>query len=294
MRERVFIIIILIISFLGCFSISSTPLVEHSVISDCTFDSYVISSDPDINYGNSSDLKVTYNSSPLTWHFTFLAFRVNSLPFPCEVLGVKLSINITSLIPLNQSFDIWVWETSSFNEESITWENKPNSREETLVSVGTITQLGWYECTLSAVHHVRENGYYYFKIEPLISSQGSITIASEENGYYWSSRLEISYEEVSFESYQYSVSSDDFTFITLGLIGIFALGTLLLFSLISIVSILLVRSQRSQSRRSTVLYEPRLRHKSAEKMDEVGYCSVCGERISPREIFCTNCGTRNI
>lgn len=286
MKNRAIIFLLFSIILLGSSSTSNSTLVERTISSDCTFDTYVSSSNPDTIYGNNLDLKVNFNSSTSSLHYTYLSFSVNSLPFPSEVLGVKLSINITSIIPNNDSFYFRVWETSSFKEGSINWENKPNSSEDNLVSVGTITELGRYECFLSAAHHVRENGDYYLRLEPF-NSHGEILIASRENGHYSSSRLEISYESMMDEPDYYSTDLGGIMFFGLDMIFL-----LLFFAVISIVGIFLFFSLRSQRRRVMQHYTPR--HPSVSTITGLKYCFNCGMRISSEGIFCPNCGTKNI
>ncbi|UCG01866.1 MAG: zinc ribbon domain-containing protein [Candidatus Heimdallarchaeota archaeon] len=291
MKKRALIFILFSIPFLSFLPTTCNPLIERTTIFICNFDAYIFSSNPNINYGDTLDLKVSSNSSTSTLHYSYLAFRVRDLPFPGEVLRVILNLNITSIITDNHSFNFRVWQTFSFEEKLINWENKPNINEETLVSEGTITEPGRYECSLSAAHNVRDNGKFYFRLDSF-NNDGEIQLASRENGYYSSSRLEITSETLADPQYIYSDSSDNFIFLGLGMIGI-----LFFFGIIAIVGIFLTISLRSQRRRFMEQYEPRYPNQMAKPLNrrnEISFCFNCGRRISPNEIFCSNCGVKII
>ena len=291
MKSRVFITILVILPLLGVIPITCDHQTERNIISNCTYDAYVSSSSPNANFVDALDLKVGSNDSTSTLHYTYLTFRVNSLPITGMVLKVYLNLNITSLITSNHSFTFRVWQTLYFGERTINWENKPNSSLETLVSVGTINTLGRYECSLSATHDVRENGVFYFRLEPF-NNPGEIQIASSENEEYSASRLEIAFETV--EDPQNAFSSDEYTFLGFGLIGI-----LLFTGVTIIVVIFLIFSLKSQRRRIMAQYQPsyqsqrlRSRHEVGEA-SEIQFCFNCGRRISSNDIFCPNCGVQN-
>ncbi len=143
------------------------PQVETTKKFPCFSDTYIDSVNSTSNYG-STDLKVSY--SMIKMEIAYLAFTVSDLPLDVTVIVVDLEIYVKSILSGNDPVYIKIYETSAFNESTLTWDNKPTPQDR-LVSTGMVIEgtkltlhLSEENNAIFEKHNVRGNGDYYFRI----------------------------------------------------------------------------------------------------------------------------------
>jgi len=92
-------------------------------------DSYVNSGGPDSNYGSTSDLVVQFDS---VFAYVYVMFDLSSIPSNAMVKDAYVRFYLTDISASGEKIEIGVHrcQDTSWNELSITWNNKPEFAEE--------------------------------------------------------------------------------------------------------------------------------------------------------------------
>ncbi|MFP3985456.1 MAG: DNRLRE domain-containing protein [Candidatus Bathyarchaeia archaeon] len=90
-------------------------------------DTYVNSSDPDVNYAYSNSLNVKTNSEQ---DFAYVMFDLSSIPSDANIISAKLKLYLMDIGGYVGNINTYYCSNSSWIEAEITWNNKPDFASE--------------------------------------------------------------------------------------------------------------------------------------------------------------------
>lgn len=120
-----------------------------------TADAYVKGATPDANYGFTPDLhvKLPYNTGSNTGRETYLKFDTSQVQGTITNAVLRLYGRMNIVTATNQNIPCAVFPvTGSWQEASITWNNKPASDSATALAQATVTDATgrWYEFNITS------------------------------------------------------------------------------------------------------------------------------------------------
>jgi hypothetical protein len=130
-KSRLCLIILIVLLFLTNFafipSVNSTEVIGSDVANFYPIaDSYVNESSPNTNYGSDTRLRIECNSYHL---YSYIMFDLSSLPSDANIINAKLWLTLMDI----DGYGSWgvtigahYCSDNSWNEASITWNNKPS------------------------------------------------------------------------------------------------------------------------------------------------------------------------
>jgi len=136
-------------------------------VSSLTFlpveDAYIASGSPTTNYGSATTLQV--DNSPIK-HF-LLKFDVSGLNGQ-QIASAKL--RFYNVDPSSKGGDFYAVSDTSWQEETITWNNAPAALTNLLASLGSVSANNWYEIDITSL--IAGDGTYSLRISST-SSDGA-------------------------------------------------------------------------------------------------------------------------
>ena len=132
-------------------------------------DTYIASGSPTTNYGSATTLQV--DNSPIK-HF-LLTFRVSGLSGK-QVVSAKL--RLYNVDPSSKGGDFYAVSDTTWQEETITWNNAPVALPTLLASLGSVSPNNWYEADLTSF--ITGDGTYSLRITST-SSDGADYFSKE-------------------------------------------------------------------------------------------------------------------
>jgi Zn-dependent metalloprotease len=118
-------------------------------------DAYIASGSPTINAGSATTLQV--DNSPIK-HF-LLKFNVSGLNGK-QVVSAKL--RLYNVDPSSKGGDFYAVSDTTWQEETITWNNAPAALTNLLASLGSVSANNWYEVDLTSL--ITGDGTYSLRI----------------------------------------------------------------------------------------------------------------------------------
>jgi hypothetical protein len=188
-----FFILILVFSV----NISSSSIqLEFTETFEVSHDATVDSNNPDLNF-ESGYLNVSWEPIDGWGQSSYLGFSVD-LPNDIIIISIELILEVF-LIPLDgHNVSINVWETSSFNEDTITTFNAPALIE--IVGTATITEDRIWSLSLNK-NQLGVKNSYYFAIENHFADESgwggyddTLAFYSKDNSFGDPPKLKITYE----------------------------------------------------------------------------------------------------
>ena len=147
---------------------TSTPTSTSTLpVSSLTFlpveDAYIASGSPTTNYGSATTLQV--DNSPIK-HF-LIKFDVTGLNSR-QVVSAKL--RLYNVDPASKGGDFYAVSDTSWQEETLTWNNAPAALTNLLASLGSVSAGNWYEIDITSL--ITGDGTYSLRISST-SSDGA-------------------------------------------------------------------------------------------------------------------------
>jgi len=206
-----------------CLPVEVSAKAVNTTEFECNGDAYVDSSNPNLNYRN-ADLHVSYYSTLSMFEIAYLAFTVSDLPSDAIITEVLFEISVKYMPLDDHTTFIRVYETNAFNEDTITWNNRPSDTGNKLVHGQSIDENRSWRLILTdsdsgdyKKHSATGNGNYYFKVLTYTDSLWGITFDSRDD--YWNPPiLTITYQSASINSYTTSPGSGIVSIVALGIV----------------------------------------------------------------------------
>ncbi len=250
--------------------VSSSVQKEVIEIIDVTHDAYVDSGEPEFNF-KSDSLNVRYweSFSVNESQIVYLGF---SYVFPENVTITSFMLEIEVLfMPVDgHSIPINIWETSSFNEDTITFNNAPVLVQ--TIGSATINEDKRWSIQLNKDLLGVKNAYY-FAIETNLESLWGITFASQDSSFFGDpAKLIITYDDPNITD---PPIPDSF-------FGAIILGAIIL----GVISLYYFGKRGGKQK---TIQKPIMKQTSQQTE---GFCRSCGNPKEVGKLFCGNCGEK--
>ena len=143
---------------------TSTPTLTTSSLTFLPVeDAYIASGSPTTNYGSATTLQV--DNSPIK-HF-LIKFDVTGLNGG-QVVSAKL--RLYNVDPASKGGDFYAVNDTSWQEETLTWNNAPAALTNLIASLGSVSANNWYEIDITSL--ISGDGTYSLRISST-SSDGA-------------------------------------------------------------------------------------------------------------------------
>jgi len=140
-----------------------TPTTTNTLTFTPIEDAYIASGSPTTNYGSATTLQV--DNSPIK-HF-LLKFDVSGLNGQ-QIASAKL--RFYNVDPSSKGGDFYAVSDTSWQEETLTWNNAPAALTDLLASLGSVSANNWYEIDITSL--IAGDGTYSLRISST-SSDGA-------------------------------------------------------------------------------------------------------------------------